>query len=719
MSIEPTASMATFPGLTLPVIYVVGDNLPAAWETAVVQTWERGAQIATQYDKPGDPPSRDVTLCMTIKDPFAEPRIHRAFPGGIADLEVYRQEVVDGIHDHWIAPEKGHWEYTYHERLFDYKVLTLAQAPPTFEVRWKDIDQIQYIIDTLAEAPHSRRAQAITWKPWEDCGIQDPACFCAGTKISTPTGLRNVEEINNGDSVYAFNLEEGSLEIVNAINVFNKLDDCIEIRTHDRSIKVSLDQKLLVNIGNENKWKSTKEIKRLLDNNKDVRLVVSSVVSYDEITENMMIGFLHGDAWLSSGYCGGDRNILRCNLGFSLHPQSEDTWLIDWLTHNSKNKINISEKYCSSSLVRGLSKKIEITDKYLWEYFKDKGCPIGRKGEEIIWDEENATDEECMDFLTGIYSAEGRVVCSSDFDISIQLGMNWKECVDLISRILDRLGIEHKRYTSGDTHKIYIQTNSGIISAVNTFDMRLDSRKQSKWLILKEHIAYSKELLEIRKQNIDMIRKLRQNGVTLRELRKIQGFNPRILDVNYEPQFQMAPMENLFQNAFDKTALLSITDTEYIGEHIVYDFEVNHPDHAMLANGIVSHNCLQSFWCRIFDDELVMNARMRSNDAFKAAFMNIYAFTDIQRLIAEGVSKKLGREIKVGQYTHMVDSFHIYSHYFSEFQGFLKMVENRTFEDRTWDSTSPMVQEIFEEAKENIKKSIEEEKRTGKIGIGI
>jgi len=85
------------PGLTLPVLHVVADTLPEAWETAVVQTWKNGAEIKTQYDKPEDPPSKDVCLMMTIKDPLAEPRIHRDFPGGIEDLEVYRQEVVDGI----------------------------------------------------------------------------------------------------------------------------------------------------------------------------------------------------------------------------------------------------------------------------------------------------------------------------------------------------------------------------------------------------------------------------------------------------------------------------------------------------------------------------------------------------------------------------------------------------------------------------------------------
>lgn len=152
---------------TLPVVNVTAETLPEAWETAVKQTWETGAIIPTQYDKPGDPPSRDAIAVIVVNSPMSEPRIHRAFPAGIAELEAYRQEVVDGIHDHWICPEEGKWEYTYHERLFAYSVPGIVDA----------IDQIDYVINTLADAPHSRRAQAITWKPWEDAGINDPACL--------------------------------------------------------------------------------------------------------------------------------------------------------------------------------------------------------------------------------------------------------------------------------------------------------------------------------------------------------------------------------------------------------------------------------------------------------------------------------------------------------------------------------------------------------------
>ncbi|TSC93588.1 MAG: thymidylate synthase [Candidatus Berkelbacteria bacterium Athens1014_28] len=151
----------------LPTIHIEAETLPEAWEKAVLECWEKGTQIATQYDNPGDPPSRDCSIVIAVEDPLAQPRIHRAIPGGIDDLEVYRQEVVDGIHDHWIDPKAGKWQYTYHERCANYRVPGLVEA----------INQIDYVVDTLVDAPHSRRAQIVLWKPWEDAGISHPACL--------------------------------------------------------------------------------------------------------------------------------------------------------------------------------------------------------------------------------------------------------------------------------------------------------------------------------------------------------------------------------------------------------------------------------------------------------------------------------------------------------------------------------------------------------------
>jgi thymidylate synthase len=149
----------------IPVFKVEGDTIPEVWEKAVILCWEQGVSIRTEYDKPEDPPSKDCSMVMVIRDPLAEPRIHRAFPGGLGDLEIYRQEVVDGIHDSWIDPHQGKWSYTYHERLYSYPYAG------------ERIDQIEYIIRKLVETGHTRRAQAITWNVKTDHVVSDPPCL--------------------------------------------------------------------------------------------------------------------------------------------------------------------------------------------------------------------------------------------------------------------------------------------------------------------------------------------------------------------------------------------------------------------------------------------------------------------------------------------------------------------------------------------------------------
>lgn len=154
----------------IPVLHAEGDCIARAWENSLVLLYQSGARITTQYDKPGDPPSRDATMVLTIDDPLAEPMIHRDFPGGFEALEEYVMEVCEGIKDHLVRdpsdPADTRWEYTYHQRLFQYQAPTLSP-----------IDQVEGIARQLAAAPHTRRAQAITWKVWEDRDCYDPPCL--------------------------------------------------------------------------------------------------------------------------------------------------------------------------------------------------------------------------------------------------------------------------------------------------------------------------------------------------------------------------------------------------------------------------------------------------------------------------------------------------------------------------------------------------------------
>ena len=172
----------------IPVLFAEGDCIARAWENALLTLYESGCDIRTQYDKPDDPPSKDATMILVVHDPLAEPMIHRDFPGGFEELQEYVMEVCEGIKDHCVRdpgdPADTRWEYTYHQRLFGYEVPTLAP-----------IDQIEQLCRRLAETPHTRRAQAITWKVWEDNTCYDPACLQSiWCRISGPGGGREKGE---------------------------------------------------------------------------------------------------------------------------------------------------------------------------------------------------------------------------------------------------------------------------------------------------------------------------------------------------------------------------------------------------------------------------------------------------------------------------------------------------------------------------------------------
>lgn len=157
---------------SIPVLLVEGEGLAEAWEKSLISVYENGCDIKTEYDKPGDPPSKDATMMIVVRNPLAEPMIHKDFPGGLEDLQEYVLEVIEGIKDHLVRSgaddsENTKWEYTYHQRLMRYEVPGIERV----------YDQIDILARKLAETPYSRRAQAITWKVWDDNFCYDPPCL--------------------------------------------------------------------------------------------------------------------------------------------------------------------------------------------------------------------------------------------------------------------------------------------------------------------------------------------------------------------------------------------------------------------------------------------------------------------------------------------------------------------------------------------------------------
>jgi thymidylate synthase len=164
----------------IPVLFVEGRCLAEAYERALVRLYEKGIRIATQYDRPEDPLSLDATMNITVLDPWADPMIHKAFPGGIEDLREYVLELF-GAKDHWVKnmndPGDTRWEYTYHQRLGGYGSWREVQGGKSVQAGAFSVDQIEQVIGKLCGQPHTRQAQMITWMPNIDFDSYDPPCL--------------------------------------------------------------------------------------------------------------------------------------------------------------------------------------------------------------------------------------------------------------------------------------------------------------------------------------------------------------------------------------------------------------------------------------------------------------------------------------------------------------------------------------------------------------
>lgn len=161
----------------IPSVMLVGRTLPETWEASIALVDEFGANIPTEYDQPVDPESRDVGIWMEVADPMAEPRVHRSLPCGLDDLEIYVAEVLDGVSD-WKVSKGG--SYSYHDRMVNWPGIdgwVGVTEVSRKELEALNVDQINLMVAKLAEAPHTRRAQVVTWNPLRDPKDDEPPCL--------------------------------------------------------------------------------------------------------------------------------------------------------------------------------------------------------------------------------------------------------------------------------------------------------------------------------------------------------------------------------------------------------------------------------------------------------------------------------------------------------------------------------------------------------------
>ena len=97
-----------------------------------------------------------------------------------------------------------------------------------------------------------------------------------------------------------------------------------------------------------------------------------------------------------------------------------------------------------------------------------------------------------------------------------------------------------------------------------------------------------------------------------------------------------------------------------------------------------------------------MNSHWRSRDLYKAWYMNAFALTDLQRIIAAKVSENLCQPVRVGRYVDITDSLHIYGSYFVEAAPQLKNMKDGDFTKRSWPTDHPAFTVMTQEAKEKL-----------------
>lgn len=190
-------------------------SVGTSWINALLTTIVKGHRLTTEYDKEKTLPSFDISGLICIKDAFSYPLERKnkiikiqskkskkkyEIYGSIADTYLvgsiqsgYIEEIINGINDHYIIESDTSYPYSYHDRLFNYSAYSKEDVDKIRHPCYDDdgnniilhkckyhlprVNQIDYIVEKLKESPYSRRAQAITWRPYADPYSDDPPCL--------------------------------------------------------------------------------------------------------------------------------------------------------------------------------------------------------------------------------------------------------------------------------------------------------------------------------------------------------------------------------------------------------------------------------------------------------------------------------------------------------------------------------------------------------------
>ena len=168
------------------VIFISSNSVRDAWLSALVQVLYSGDDIKTEYDKDDDPPSKDASVLIEIKNPLNDPIMRRdkimkikskygnlyEVYGCIADTYLigsiqsgYIEELLEGVNDHYIWDSGVSFPYSYHDRIFNYAPFSLED---TIHVNY-DLEIVdKEFVKNHQKLIHSQKIintdEGLTWK---------------------------------------------------------------------------------------------------------------------------------------------------------------------------------------------------------------------------------------------------------------------------------------------------------------------------------------------------------------------------------------------------------------------------------------------------------------------------------------------------------------------------------------------------------------------------
>jgi thymidylate synthase (methanogen type) len=190
------------------VIFISHQNVRDAWLSAIVQVLYEGDDIKTEYDKAEDPPSKDATTLIEIKEPLSKPIMRKdkimkirskygnsyEVYGCMADTYLigsiqsgYIEEIMEGVNDPLLYKSGVSFPYSYHDRIFNY-------APYSIE----DSIHKNYVIDFINNEfvrNHKKLINAKKIKSTPDSNIwklDNGIEFDLGKKISDQIGIEHL-----------------------------------------------------------------------------------------------------------------------------------------------------------------------------------------------------------------------------------------------------------------------------------------------------------------------------------------------------------------------------------------------------------------------------------------------------------------------------------------------------------------------------------------------